>query len=157
VERLKTFGIPLVAVLVLGGWYFVGRPLLEHQSGAPPPGPAGESTAPAGRPVVQVLDPQVEGALGAAAVRGVIEQHLAELHACYADVLASEPGARGRLLVQVVIREDGSVRAATIAGSQLRSQAVESCFERKIARFAFPSAEASTRATCPFQLGAEAG
>ncbi len=158
-EQLKNYIVPLVGLVVLGAWFFLFKPSLE---GDGTPEDAGtekseEPAAPTAKASVVLLDPMVKGDLDVPAVRKVVEGHAGELEDCYEEALARSPEARGRLLIQIVVRAEGTVRAADVAGSQLKDDAVGSCFAKKAASWEFPASEGggSTRVTYPFQLQVE--
>jgi len=158
-QPLKNFVVPIVGLAVLALWFFVFRPSLEGDAAGVEARPSPATPAAIGRPQVVALEPQVEGALAPIAVRSVVEAQLAELTECYAQGLARQPAARGRLLLRIVVRGEGSVRAADVAGSQVEDEGIGRCFATKAASWSFPSADdgGSTQVTYPFQLQLEPG
>jgi hypothetical protein len=155
-EKLKNYLVPLVGLAVLGAWFFVFKPQLDEGDGA---GAEASSATPAsaGEAAVVPLDPLVEGDLGAPLVREVVEAKTDELLECYVEGLARTPEARGRILLRFVIRPEGSVRSADIAGSQVKDDGIGLCLAKKAATWEFPSSDtgSSTRVTYPLQLQVE--
>lgn len=159
-EKLKNYIVPLVGLVVLGTWFFVFKPSLQDEPDAGDPARTGDTAAPAGgKAEVVPLDPLVEGELGAPLVREVVESKLDELLECYVEGLGRDPAAHGRIMLRVTIRPEGSVRAADIAGSQIKDEAVGRCLAKKAATWEFPSSDGggSTRVTYPLQLQVSPG
>jgi hypothetical protein len=154
--RLKNFIVPLVGLAVLALWFLAFKPRLE--SDGADARRASVTPAATRRADVVPLEAQVQGALAPTDVRAVVEAHVAELVDCYEQGLARQPEARGRVLVRIVVRGEGSVRAADVAGSQVE-EGIGRCFATKAAGWSFPRTEDgdSTQITVPFQLQSEPG
>lgn len=155
-DQLKTYAVPLIALVLLGVWFFGFKPKLDEEAEAEveaQPEDGHESVA-TGKPEVVPLDPMVRGDLGAPVVRDVIENNLAGLEDCYAAALKKKPDTQGRVVIRIVIRGEGTVRSAGIAGSQVKDDDVGRCMSGHIASLSFPESDGggSTEATYPFQL-----
>lgn len=154
-DQLKNYIVPLVGLVVLGAWFFVFKPSLDDEPGtASPDGEQPATPARSGTAEVVPLDPLVEGDLGAPLVREVVESKTDELLECYVEGLQRTPEARGRIMLRLVIRPEGTIRSADIAGSQVKDEAVGRCMAKKAATWEFPTSEqgSSTRVTYPLQL-----
>lgn len=163
-EQLKNYIVPLVGLAVLGAWFFLFKPKLDDapEADADDGDAAAEtagaaSPASAGKAAVVPLDPLVEGDLGAPAVREVVEAKVDELVECYVEGLSRTPEARGRILLSIIIRPEGTVRTADIAGSQVKDEGIGLCLAKRAATWEFPTSEGggSTRVTYPLQLQIE--
>jgi hypothetical protein len=156
-EQLKPYAVPLVALAILGAWFFVFKPGLEgdtEQGAEDAKAEDAEKAEPAPKPDIVVLDPLVQGELGAPVITPVVEDNLDTLRECYEASLAKNPNLKGRVMIQINIRGEGTVRAASIAGSQIKDESVGRCFTQKMADWTFPESDGggSTVATYPFQL-----
>lgn len=63
------------------------------------------------------------------------------IRACYERQLQIKPSLSGKVTIRWTIHLDGSVKAAAVAGSTLRSPAVENCILRAIRRIRFKKPE----------------
>jgi hypothetical protein len=156
-DQLKTYIVPLLGLVVLGVWFLLAKPRLEVDPEPPPPADVqagAQEGAANGKPEVVLLDPKVQGEMDATAAREVAEKHLDEVEQCYVEALGRKPDARGRLLLHVVVRGRGTVRSATVAGSQVKDEAVGRCISKRVAEWTYPESAAggSTQITYPFQL-----
>lgn len=82
--------------------------------------------------------PVIVSSLPPAMIRQVVMAHLAEVRACYAEGLATDPNATGRVLVRFVIGGDGRVVESNVTSSTYPLQSVASCIARAVARWEFP-------------------
>lgn len=160
-DQLKTYAVPLIALALLGVWFFGFKPKLDDEATAEaeaqaPAEQKGEAT---GKPEVVPLDPMVRGDLGAPVIRDVIENNLDGLVDCYEQALKHKPDTSGRVVIRIVIRGEGTVRSAGLAGSQVKDDDVGRCMSTHIAGLSFPESDGggSTEATYPFQLQLGAG
>jgi hypothetical protein len=90
-------------------------------------------------PDVVLGSAQVRGGLDKEMIRRVIRRHLNEVRYCYEKALQAEPSLAGRVMVEFVIDEDGSVRAAAARESTLANPAVGACTAGAFLRWQFPT------------------
>jgi hypothetical protein len=150
-QQLKPYVVPLIGLAVLGAWFLLFKPRLESGTETPP---APAPPAPPAGARVTALPAALQGGLDAGLVQTVIDGGRTALEACYEDALAARPGLRGRLVMQIQVRGDGSVRAATVAASQMSDPELGACFSRTIAGLSFPrdTQDRSTLVSLPFDL-----
>ncbi len=84
--------------------------LEERESGAKPPPPA---------PRVQVAKVVIQGGVSEKAVKQPIEKQLAELVNAYASELSSQPGLRGKMVVEFTVGANGLVRNVKVVLNEL--------------------------------------
>lgn len=60
IARSRSFGLVVTAVMGLS----IISPVVAHATPTPPPPPAAATTAPAGRPTAEIVDPQSNGRMG---------------------------------------------------------------------------------------------
>ncbi len=83
--------------------------------------------------------PEVRGSLTRAAVRRVVERHLAEVRFCHEQELARRPDLRGEVTIAFIVAPTGAVASAAISSTTLASPPVEGCLTRAVRRWAFPA------------------
>ena len=86
---------------------------------------------------VQIDRIKVSGGLSEETVRTVVEKKLATIHWDYAIELSSQPKLKGKMVVQFVIRTDGTARDVKVTTNQLTSD-LEKKLIRYFQKFAFP-------------------
>ena len=89
-------------------------------------------------PRVRQGKPAVKGALDPTVVHRIVRANLGEVRHCYHRGLARNPTLEGRVVIQLVVRPDGSVPVAVVAKSTLRDSRVASCIARAVERWRFP-------------------
>jgi hypothetical protein len=77
------------------------------------------------------------GGLDKDMIRRVIRRHLNEVRFCYEKALQNAPALAGRVMVEFVIEEDGSVRMAAARDSTLADPAVGACTAGAFLRWQF--------------------
>jgi TonB family protein len=70
-------------------------------------------------------------------VEEVIRRHAAEVSRCYRTELVARPTLAGRVLVEFLIGEDGLVREAAVARSELGAPRAEQCIVQAIRSWSF--------------------
>jgi len=74
-------------------------------------------TPPAGR--VQVAKVEIQGGVSEKAIKQPIEKQLAELVNTYSSELSSQPGLRGKMVVEFTVGADGQVRNVSVVLNEL--------------------------------------
>ncbi len=82
---------------------------------------------------------EVKGNVDKSQVAGIIGQRKPDIHKCYGDALAANPGMTGRVLVQITTAANGSVASAMIKQTTLKKPVVEQCMVGKIRGWKFPN------------------
>lgn len=70
-------------------------------------------------------------------LKAVIAQHHNEVRFCFHRALRDDPSTNGKLTLSLAIEPDGSVRSATVRGSELPA-AVGDCISKAASKWAFP-------------------
>jgi TonB family protein len=83
-------------------------------------------------------DVAVEGTIDRSQVSDVIQRNLTQIKYCYESQLYLFPKLKGKVVVQWVINENGSVSDVKIASSTMGNRAVEQCMVRRIRQWGFP-------------------
>lgn len=116
------------------------------------------ATAPPGLgPRLVALPPDdITGALTPEQVLRVVRRNLNPIRHCYAEALASDASARGRVLVEFTVAPDGWVASARIVQRTLSTVSVETCITATVRGWAFPAPADGTHAVVrqPFDLRA---
>ncbi len=107
-------------------------------------------------PRVRTGSSAVQGSLSPEVIRRVIRRHINEARYCYERALAQSPNLAGRVTVSFVVGASGSVTSATVDGSTLGNESVESCLVAAVRRWTFPAPEGGgeVRVAYPFQFEA---
>ena len=111
-------------------------------------------------PVMKAGNPEVTGALDKRVIQKVVQQHRAELRACYEREVARVKGLSGKLDVNWIIAANGSVVSVGINESTIRNKNVEDCVTNSIKRWRFPAPKGGGMvriATYPFVFEVGAG
>ena len=82
---------------------------------------------------------EVSGNVSRDQVAGIIGQNKPDVHQCYADALAANPGMTGRVYVQITATANGSVATAMMKQTTLKKPAVEQCMLTRIRGWKFPN------------------
>lgn len=96
--------------------------------------------------------PAVEGNLAKDEIRDVVRAHIGEVRDCYDDVLAIDPTARAKFVIDFTIGGDGVVtKSAVGAGSEGPAQLGE-CVSKAVRTWKFPapSGGGDVKVTYPF-------
>ncbi|KIG17123.1 Von Willebrand factor type A domain protein [Enhygromyxa salina] len=89
-------------------------------------------------PAVRQAAATVSGSLDKDIIRRVVRSRINEVRHCYNAGLMRNPNLAGRVEVQFVIDERGSVDAASVASSSLEDQQVATCIANATRRWRFP-------------------
>ncbi len=128
---------------------------------AKPEGSAGGDVAPAGTGATAVptaaavagaspADGPHLGTLPPGTIEGVLGKDASRIKACYVNGLGADPNLRGKVVIRLVIGEDGAVTSATDGGSDLPDKDVIGCIAAAIKKARFPKPEGgSVKAVYP--------
>lgn len=78
------------------------------------------------------------GSLSRADIMQVVRRNLRAVRSCYERELAKQPTLSGRLLVSMVVQEDGSVREAVVEHSSFNQPQLDACVVKRISAWRFP-------------------
>ena len=81
---------------------------------------------------------QAKGTISREEVLKVINKHLREVQYCYEKTLLKDPGLKGNLTLEWVIKTNGQVGRVKQKTSTLQNPAVSSCIISSIKRWQFP-------------------
>lgn len=114
--------------------------------------PSTEELAPRGHPHLAVQlsigAPSVQGDLDKAVIRRTLKRVRPKISSCYEKALRLAPTLEGLVLVEFLIRNDGSVASSAVSGV---SSEIASCVANVIKSVAFPKpAAGSVKVNCPF-------
>jgi TonB family protein len=71
-------------------------------------------------------------------IRRVVRRRINQIKNCYELELQKHHGLAGRVVVRFSVKPNGSVRAATVAGSTVGNETVEACMVAVVRRWRFP-------------------
>jgi TonB family protein len=100
------------------------------------------------------LHAQVEGGLSKSVVREVVRGHIEEVRDCYNAELVEDGTIEGRSVVTFAIEPDGSVHDARVPESTMPER-FDACLSKAVQTWAFPTSDAQTLVTYPFEFTAE--
>ena len=125
-----------------GGPIRIGRPGGTGDDPIPTPTVSRRDDGPVG-PTAQPDDEgaTILGQLDRDLIRRVIREHRREIRSCYESQLRTDPTLEGRVVVRFTISADGSVASASIAESDVASDAVGECMANRVERWRFPETE----------------
>jgi outer membrane biosynthesis protein TonB len=87
---------------------------------------------------------EVEGNLGKDQIRDVVRAHINEVRFCYNEVLAVDPTAKAKLVVDFTIGSDGAVtKSAVGAGTEAPAQ-LGQCVTKAVLAWKFPAPNGGT-------------
>jgi hypothetical protein len=89
-------------------------------------------------PVVSTGTASVRGSLSKETIRRHIRRYINSIRYCYESQLQRRPDLAGRVQVQFVISDSGSVSSSHVASSTLDDATAEQCVARAVQRIAFP-------------------
>lgn len=91
------------------------------------------------KPKVVPGKPIVTGALDMETIRRIIRQHQNEYRFCYERELNRKRDLNGKIVMKFTIAGNGSVIAAGVEETTMKSPAVENCIAQRIRRWVFPA------------------
>lgn len=118
-------------------------------------GSSGPGVVPSGTGQPKIGFSAAEGELGGLTsqeIDRVIKSRAGIFRACYQRELNRTPGLAGKLVVKFEIGSDGSVGAASVASSTIRSDAVSTCVIAQFKRLKFPAKGATAVVTFPLMF-----
>jgi TonB family protein len=71
-------------------------------------------------------------------IRRIVRAHLGEIRYCYNQALTRDPNRRGKVEIQFMINEAGTVPAAIVLESSLDDHKAERCMVKAVRRWKFP-------------------
>ena len=96
------------------------------------------------------------GRLSRAQILKVINEHVAQIQACYERVLARDRSLAGKITFDWVISPTGSVESVRVRSSTMSSTAISSCIMQEIRGWTFPTPEGgSVSVTYPYIFNAQ--
>jgi TonB family protein len=93
----------------------------------------------------------VEGALDKPAVREVVKAHIDQVRECYNAELVEDETVAGRVMVTFVVQPDGAASEVGVSESTMPER-FDACMIKAVEAWSFPSSDAETRVTYPFDL-----
>lgn len=81
----------------------------------------------------------IRGSLSREVIRRHIRRNIPAIRFCYERQLSRRPDLQGRVQVQFVIGQNGSVASARVVSSSMGEPSVEQCVARAVQRITFPS------------------
>lgn len=135
-----------------------GRELLSKENVGALKGAGGSGNV---RGVVKQAPPAAlqaagSGRLSRAQIQKVINEHVAQVQACYERNLMRDHSLAGKVTFDWVIAESGSVASARVRSSTMAGSSVSACILQEIRSWTFPAPEGGTVAvTYPFIFSAQ--
>ncbi|MCA9683955.1 MAG: TonB family protein [Myxococcales bacterium] len=130
------------------------KEILELGGDVLPSGKSASSTSPP--PIPRVIadgkGAKIAGSLDKDIIRRIIRAHINEQRACYNAGLVRNPKLAGKVTLDFVITEQGTVTTATVAKSTLGDDAVSNCMAKAIQRWKFPHPKGTVTVSYPFDL-----
>jgi outer membrane biosynthesis protein TonB len=94
-----------------------------------------------------------EGTLDKDLIRRVVRAHIPEIRECYNAALQADPEARGKVVIDFTIGEEGKVTQAGVASSDMKDAAAPACMANAINGWLFPKPDGgSVKVSYPFVL-----
>ena len=94
-----------------------------------------------------------KGSLDKEQIRKVVREHIVEIRDCYNAALQGDPEAKGRVVIDFTIGEQGQVTQAAVGSSDMTSDAAPSCMRDVIRGWSFPKPSGgSVQVSYPFVL-----
>ncbi len=109
----------------------------------------------AGKAMVLVGAPTVNGPISDEQVGAVVLPGLDSLDACYEKHIARRPGLSGTLLIDLTVTGNGRVDSSTPSGSTIGDPQLENCLAEASKKWRFPSFDGT--ATIAVPLGLDSG
>lgn len=97
-----------------------------------------------GRPRIDLLKPEILGALDKEIVRRIARHNMSGLHVCYRQTLLERPTTEGVVEVQFLIGPQGNVMFAAVQSDSTRDPKLRLCVEKEIREWLFPKPKGST-------------
>lgn len=135
-----------------------GRELLSKENVGALKGAGGSGNV---RGVVKQAPPAAlqaagSGRLSRAQIQKVINEHVAQVQACYEKSLLRDHSLAGKITFDWVIAENGSVSSVRVRASTMSGSAVSTCILQEIRSWTFPTPEGgSVAVTYPFIFSAQ--
>ena len=96
---------------------------------------------------------EAKGSLDKDQIRKVVREHIVEIRECYNAALQGDPEARGRVVIDFTIGEQGQVTQATVGSSDMKGEAAPLCMRDAIRGWSFPKPSGgSVQVSYPFSL-----
>jgi hypothetical protein len=86
-------------------------------------------------------------------IRRVVIAHRGALQACYEIYSRKGPSLQGGVTIVWSIDASGVVTSASVAGSTIQNESVESCVLRQVLSWHFPSSHGKSEVKFPFSFG----
>lgn len=94
-----------------------------------------------------------EGTLDKDLIRRIVAAHIPEIRYCYNQALASDPEAKGRVVLEFTIGESGSVTQSVVASSDMADAQAPECMRAATLRWIFPKPDGgAVQVSYPFVL-----
>lgn len=94
-----------------------------------------------------------EGRLDKDLIRRVVRAHIPEIRECYNTALQADPEARGKVVIDFTIGEEGKVTRAVVGSSDMQDAALPTCMTNAIRGWLFPKPDGgSVQVSYPFAL-----
>lgn len=117
----------------------VSRPAARPAASAPTHATSAPASIPASAPSVGVRKPILPtGSLSRAEIMQVVRRSLPAVRYCYERELVKQPTLAGRILVSMVVQEDGSVREAVVEYSTINQPQLDACIVKRVSTWRFP-------------------
>jgi hypothetical protein len=98
-------------------------------------------------------DAQVEGSLDRTVIQRVFRQHASDFTRCYQKLLATKPGAAGKVRLRLTIGADGKVTHADVDGDAALAPSYD-CLEAAARALRFPASRGTIAITYPLSFAA---
>lgn len=96
---------------------------------------------------------EAKGTLDKDEIRKVVRDRIVEIRHCYNQALVADPEAKGRVVIDFTIGEQGTVTHATVASSDMQDKAAPACMRDAIHSWTFPKPSGgSVAVSYPFVL-----
>lgn len=94
-----------------------------------------------------------KGTLDKDLIRRIVAAHIPDIRACYNQALASDPEAKGRVVLDFTIDESGSVTRSVVASSDMADAQAPECMRAATLRWIFPKPDGGeVEVSYPFVL-----
>ena len=141
-EQLKPYLIPLLAVLVLGGWFAFFRPTLKGDGDSAGDGSRDDPEVVVREivPTVKVMPPKISGDVKAKTAVAVAVRDLEAMKGCYAGALRRSKGkSAGQVSLELHVKPDGSVERIVTILDGAGDPALVPCLTKTAEAWRFPS------------------
>lgn len=97
-----------------------------------------------GMPRVELLNPEILGALDRELVKRTARHNISALHACYRQALQGRPTTEGVVAVRFMIGPQGKIMVSHIHSDTAKSQELRVCLKKETSNWVFPKPKGST-------------